>query len=103
MKWKKIGTTKTLSRVGCPAKLSNRARRALVREVTKNPTAALTELQKTSAGMGELAGRMTISGLYGRVVIWKPLLSKRHMTAHLEFAERRLNDSREHEKKDSLV
>ena len=37
LKWNKFGTTKTLPRVGRPAKLSNRGRRALVREVTKNP------------------------------------------------------------------
>jgi hypothetical protein len=36
LKWKKFGTTNTLPRTGCPAKLSNRGRRALVREVTKN-------------------------------------------------------------------
>jgi hypothetical protein len=38
LKWKKFGTIKTLPRAGRPAKLSNRGRRALVREVTKNPT-----------------------------------------------------------------
>ena len=37
LKWKKFGTTKTLPRAGHPAKLSNWGRRALVREVTKNP------------------------------------------------------------------
>ena len=37
LKWKKFGTTNTLPRVGCPATLRNRGRRALVREVTKNP------------------------------------------------------------------
>uniref|UniRef100_A0A4W5KX37 Disco interacting C n=1 Tax=Hucho hucho TaxID=62062 RepID=A0A4W5KX37_9TELE len=31
--------------------------------------------------------------LYGRVARRKPLLSKRHMTAHLEFAKRHLKDS----------
>ena len=44
LKLKKFGTTKTLPRVDHPAKLSNRGRRALVREVTKNPTATLKEL-----------------------------------------------------------
>ena len=34
LKWKKFEITKTLPRAGCPAKLSNRGRRALVREVT---------------------------------------------------------------------
>ena len=43
-KWKKFGTTKTLPRAGRPAKLSNRERKALVREVTKPPMVTLTEL-----------------------------------------------------------
>ena len=42
LKWKKFGTTKTLPRDGCPGKLSNRGRRALVREGTKNPMITLT-------------------------------------------------------------
>ena len=41
LKWKKFGTTKTLPIAGSPAKLSNRGRRALVREVTKNPMVTL--------------------------------------------------------------
>ena len=44
LKWKKFGTTKTLPRAGRPAKLSNRGRRTLVREVTNNPVVTLTEL-----------------------------------------------------------
>jgi hypothetical protein len=51
LKWKKFGTTKTLPRAGCPAKLSNRGRRALVREVTKNPIVTLTEIQSSSVEM----------------------------------------------------
>ncbi|XP_051553964.1 uncharacterized protein LOC127440906 [Myxocyprinus asiaticus] len=98
-KWKKFGTTRTLPRAGRPAKLSDRGRRALVREVTKNPMVTLTELQHFSAERGEPARRTIISaalhqsGLYGRVARRKPLLSKRHMTAHLEFAKRHLKDS----------
>ena len=42
--WKKFGTTKTLPIVGSLAKLSNRGKRALVREVTKNQMVTLTEL-----------------------------------------------------------
>uniref|UniRef100_A0AAZ3NPD8 Sleeping Beauty transposase HTH domain-containing protein n=1 Tax=Oncorhynchus tshawytscha TaxID=74940 RepID=A0AAZ3NPD8_ONCTS len=41
---KKFGTTKTLLRVGRLVKLSNRGRRALVRDVTKNTMVTLTEL-----------------------------------------------------------
>ena len=83
LKWKKFGNTKTLPREGRPAKLSNR-RRALLREVTKNPMVTLTELRSFS-----VERRATISaalhrlGLYGRVARQKPLLGKRHMTARL--------------------
>ena len=35
-KWKKFGTTRTLPRAGRLSKLSDRGRRTLVREVTKN-------------------------------------------------------------------
>uniref|UniRef100_A0AAZ3SPL4 Sleeping Beauty transposase HTH domain-containing protein n=1 Tax=Oncorhynchus tshawytscha TaxID=74940 RepID=A0AAZ3SPL4_ONCTS len=35
LKWKKFGTNNSLPRAGRPAKLSNRGRRALVREVTR--------------------------------------------------------------------
>jgi hypothetical protein len=71
----------------------------LVREVNKNQIVTLTELQKFSVEIGEPSRRTTIfaafhqSGLYGRVARWKPLLSERHMTAHLEFAKRHLKDS----------
>jgi hypothetical protein len=69
LKWKKFGTTKTLHRAGRPAKLNNRGRRALVREVTKNPTVTLTELQssfveiRTALSRGILAIYHTSSGL----------------------------------------
>ena len=51
LKWKKFVTTKTLPRAGHPAKLRNQGRRALVREVTKNPMVTLTELQSSSVEM----------------------------------------------------
>jgi hypothetical protein len=69
LKWKMFGTTKTLPRAGQLAKLSNRGRRALVREVTKN----LTELQSSSMEMGESSRRTAMSaalhqsGHHGRV------------------------------------
>ena len=93
LKWKKFGTIKTEQSV----------ERALVREVTMNKMVTLTELPSSSVEMGDPSRRTSISaalyqsGLYGRV-----LLSKRHMTAHLEFAKRHLKDS-DHEKQDSLV
>jgi hypothetical protein len=40
LKWKKNGITKTLPRAEFAAKLSNRGRRAMAREVTKNSARA---------------------------------------------------------------
>jgi hypothetical protein len=80
LKWKMFGTTKTLPRAGRPAKLSNRGRSALVREVTQNPMVTLTELQSSCVVMGEPSRRTEARQ--------KPLLSKRHMTARLEFDKR---------------
>ena len=89
LKWKKFGTTKTLPKAGRGAKLSNRWKRALVREVTHNTAVTLTELQNSSVVMGEPSRRTTISaalhqsGLYGWVARRRPLFSKRHKTARL--------------------
>ena len=74
LKWKKFGTTKTLPRA---AKLSNRRRRSLV-EPSRRTT---------------ISAALHQSGLYGRVSRLKPLLSKRHTTARLEFSKRHLKDS----------
>ncbi len=85
LKWKTFGTTRTLPRAGCPAKLSYRGRRALVREVKKNPKITVAELQRCIREMGESCRNSTIpaalhqSGLYGRVARRKPLLSARYM------------------------
>nr|CBN81810.1 Putative transposase [Dicentrarchus labrax] len=99
LKWKKFGTTRTLPRPGRPAKLSNRGRRDLVREVKKNPKITVAELQRCSREMGESSTKSTItaalhqSGLYGRVARRKPLLSARHMKARIEFAKKHMKDS----------
>ncbi|KAG2469857.1 TCB1 transposase, partial [Polypterus senegalus] len=82
-KWKKFETTRTLPRDGRSSKLSDRGRRALVRGVTKNPMVTLSQP----------INHLNQLGLYGRVARQKPLLSKRHMEAHLEFAKRHLKDS----------
>ena len=80
-KRKMFATTDTLPRAGRLAKLSNWGRRALVREVTKNPMVTLTDLQSSSLEMGDPSRRTTISAalrqsdVYGRVARWKLLLS----------------------------
>ena len=52
LKWKKFRTTMTLPRAGRPAKLSNRWRKAFVREVAKHLMVTLTELQCSSVEIG---------------------------------------------------
>ncbi|KAL0147761.1 hypothetical protein M9458_056937 [Cirrhinus mrigala] len=90
LKWKTFGTTRTLPRAGRLAKLSYRGRRALVREVKKNPKITVAELQRCSREIGESCRKSTItaalhqSGLYGRVARRKPLLSARHMKARMD-------------------
>ncbi len=100
LKWKTFGMTRTLPRAGRPAKLSYRGRRALVREVKKNPKITVAELQRCICEMGESCRKSSItaalhqSGLYGRVARRKPLLSARHMKARMEFAKKHLKDSK---------
>ncbi|KAL0156514.1 hypothetical protein M9458_047760 [Cirrhinus mrigala] len=92
LKWKTFGTTRTLPRAGRPTKLSYRGKRALVREVKKNPKITVAELQRCSREMGESCRKSTItaalhqSGLYG--------LSARHMKARMELAKKHLKDSK---------
>ena len=59
----------------------------MVREVTKN-TMAREPSRRTI-----ISAALHQSGLYGRVARWKPLLSKRNMTAHLKFAKKTPKDS----------
>ncbi len=100
LKWKTFGTTRTLPRAGHAAKLSYRGRRALVREVKKNPKITVAQLQRCIREMGESCRKSTItaalhqSGLYGRVARQKPLLRARHMKACMEFAKKHLKDSK---------
>jgi hypothetical protein len=101
LKLKKFGTTIIFLELAARAKLSNWGRRALLRELTKKPAVTLTELQSFSVEMGEPSRRTTISaalhqsGLYGRVARRKPLFSKRHITACLEFTKRHLKTLRQ--------
>lgn len=97
-KWKQHGTTTNLPRQGRPPKLTELAKRALIREATQRPKVALKELQSPTANTGVSVHRTTISctphraGLYGRVARKKPLLSVKHKKAHFEFAKKHVND-----------
>ena len=48
-KWKEYDTTTNLPREGHPPKLTDQARRALIREATKRPKITLKELQSSTA------------------------------------------------------
>ncbi len=61
LKWKTFGMTRTLPRAGRLAKLSYRGRRALVREVKKNPKITVAELQRCIREMGESCRKSTIT------------------------------------------
>ena len=60
-KWKEYGTCVNLARAGRPHKLSDRARRRLVREATKTPMTTLKELQASAAEMGETLHTTTVA------------------------------------------
>ena len=55
-KWKEYGTTTNLPREGRPPKLTDQARRASIRESAKRPKITLTELQSSTAEIGEFVG-----------------------------------------------
>jgi transposase len=48
-KWKEYGTTTNLPREGCPPKLTDQARKALIREATQRPKITLKEQQSSTA------------------------------------------------------
>jgi hypothetical protein len=70
-KWEKYVTTQTLPRAGRPTKLTNLARRTLVREMTKNPMTTLTELQSSLAEMGEPARKTSLYSLSPIWTLWE--------------------------------
>ncbi len=98
LKWRRLGRPEPFLELAVRPNWA-RGRRALVREVKKNPKITVAELQRCIREMGESCRKSTItadlhqSGLYGRVARRKPLLSARHMKARMEFAKKHLKDS----------
>ena len=72
-KMKEHGATTNLPREGRLTKLTEQARRALIREATKRPKITLKELQSSTVEIGVSVHRTTLSrtlhraGIYGRV------------------------------------
>ncbi|KAK3549749.1 hypothetical protein QTP86_007732 [Hemibagrus guttatus] len=97
-KWRKHGTVENLSRSGRPTKITPRAQRQLIQEVTKDPTTTSKELQaslasvKVSVHDSTIRKRLGKNGLHGRVPRRKPLLSKKNIKARLSFARKHLDD-----------
>ncbi len=79
------------SQSGRPTKITPRAQRRLIQEVTKDPTTTSKELQaslasvKVSVHDSTIRKRLGKNGLHGRVPRPKPLLSKKNIKAHLSF------------------
>ncbi len=97
-KWRKHGTVVNLPRSGRPTKITPRAQRRLIQEVTKDPTTTSKELQaslasvKVSVHDSTIRKRLGKNGLHGRVPRLKPLLSKKNIKARLSFARKHLDD-----------
>jgi hypothetical protein len=92
LKWEKFGTTKTLPRAGRLAKPSNRGEGPWSGRLPRTKC-SLWQSSSVLLWRWENLPEGQPSGLYGRVARRKPLLSKCHMTARLEFAKRHLKDS----------
>ena len=98
-KWKEYGTTTNLPRECRSPKLTDQARRALIREATKRPKITQKELQSSTAEIGVSIHRTTLSrtlhraGLYRRVDRKKTLLKENNKQTHLVFAKRHVGDS----------
>ncbi|KAK3571282.1 hypothetical protein QTP86_005922 [Hemibagrus guttatus] len=107
-KRKKHGTVENLPRSGRQTKITPRAQRQLIQEVTKDPTTTSKELQaslasvKVSVHDSTIRKRLGKNGLHGRVPRRKPLLSKKNIKASLSFARKHLDDNTAFQKKNII-
>uniref|UniRef100_A0A8D0B0E3 Transposase Tc1-like domain-containing protein n=1 Tax=Sander lucioperca TaxID=283035 RepID=A0A8D0B0E3_SANLU len=98
-KWKEHGTTVNLQRDGHPPKLTDRARRALIREAAQRPKVTLEELQSSTAETGVSVHRTTISRTLHRVGLlaeWPEeshYFQQKNKMARSEFVKRHEGES----------
>ena len=96
-KWRKFNTIVTLSRSGCPTKITPRARRTII-QVTKNPRVMSKDLQASLALANVSVHKSTIrktlnkNGVDRRMARRNPLLSKKNIATRLKFAKEHLDD-----------
>jgi transposase len=98
--WKECGTTTNLPREGRPPKLTDQARRALIREATvtkDNPEGAAKlhgrDPRQRSVQRTTLSRSRHRASLYGKVARKKPLLKEKNKQTRLVFAKRHVGDS----------
>ncbi len=92
-KWRKHGTVVNLPRSGRPTKITPRAQRRLIQEVTKDPTTTSIELQASLASVKVSVHDSTIRKRLGKKVPrLKLLLSKKNIKACFSFARKHLDD-----------
>ncbi|KAK3521514.1 hypothetical protein QTP70_008596 [Hemibagrus guttatus] len=69
-KWRKHGTVENLPRSGRPTKITPRAQRQLIQEVTKDPTTTSKELQASLASVKKKIITPTVKYGGGSVMVW---------------------------------
>lgn len=93
-KWKVKGIVSSLPRSGRPRKITTRGARKIVRQVSIDSKSNLKDVQNDLKNAGSDVHLSTIrralnrAGLHGRIARRKPLLSKAHQKARLNFAKK---------------
>jgi transposase len=75
--WKVYDTTTNLPREGRPPKLTDQARRVLIRETTERPKITPKELQSSTAEIGVSVYRTTLSRTLHRAGLYRGVARKK--------------------------
>ncbi|KAK3508507.1 hypothetical protein QTP70_031365 [Hemibagrus guttatus] len=70
-KWRKHGTVENLPRSGRPTKITPRAQRQLIQEVTKDPTTTSKELQASLASVKTFGEKIELFGRSVSHYVWR--------------------------------
>ncbi len=95
-KWRKLGTVVNLPRRGRPTKITPRAQRRLIQEVTKEPRTTSKELQASLASIkfsvhdSTIRKRLGKNGIHERDPRQKALLTKNNIKTRLTFAKKNI-------------
>ncbi|KAK3538569.1 hypothetical protein QTP86_006655 [Hemibagrus guttatus] len=93
-KWRKHGTVEKLPRSGRPTKITPRAQRQLIQDVTKDPTTTSKELQaslasvKVSVHDSTIRKRLGKNGLHGRVPRRKTAAEQKEHKGSSQFCQK---------------